>query len=102
MSVALFDTDQGLIYRANCLEVSISTEKALSPDVSSTPDYYNNRRFRAWFRFDEIEEWSESEVIGKSCLYPDANDTGVLLNVKDLETLRRMDSTMWLLIPGPK
>lgn len=97
-SVALYDTDQALVYRGHCVSVRCSEQPSLSPKVDRTPSYYNNRRLLAWFEFTEIEDDSSQWLIARRCLYmPLADGTDTAWVVDDLSDLRRKEVTMWLL-----
>lgn len=95
--VVLYDTDQSQLYRASCTTAVISQTEQLSPRVDWTPNYYNNRRLRAWFLLEEIEEETQDLVIERRCLAT-ANPT-ILPDwpITALADLRRSETTMWLL-----
>ncbi len=101
-SVALYDTDQGRIYRATCEEVVCSAELSLSPDVSRTPSYYNNKRLPAWFRFVDIESEQPDWVGGRRCLYMPIERPDLGWFVGGLEELRMRSAqvTLWVLSGG--
>lgn len=56
----LFDSGQGLAYRARCVELKWDPmlTPLVTPDRRLTPLYYVDRSCRTWFRFTEIQEVS--------------------------------------------
>lgn len=99
--IALYDTDQGLVYRADCLTAKSMSMPFLSPSVDLTPSYYNGRRLKAWFQFSDIESADGEWLIGRTCQYmplAEADNTGWV--VEALTDMRRREATMWLLDAG--
>lgn len=59
----LMDSGQEKLYKANCLEIKcFKNKKSESPESEFTPDYYNEQKYYAWFKFDRIEECEVDEV----------------------------------------
>lgn len=102
MSIALFDTGRGLIFRATCREILANATPLRSPEPAATPAYYNDRRAPAWFRVTDIDEVDPSFVVGRPCLeMPSASEEcfvdllgQVVTHIKDL---RRQEVTLWVL-----
>ncbi len=61
--ILLLDTATETLHRARCTD--IEWEKAgtpiPSPDAASTPAYYRNQKFEAWFRLDIIDDGAVPE-----------------------------------------
>ena len=59
----LMDSGQEKLYKAECLDIKCSGgDKILSPELECTPNYYNEQKYYAWFKFDKIEECEADEV----------------------------------------
>ena len=59
----LMDSGQEKLYKAECLDIKCSgSDKILSPELECTPNYYNEQKYYAWFKFDKIEECEADEV----------------------------------------
>lgn len=59
----LMDSGQKKLYKAKCLDIKHSkSNKIPSPETEYTPTYYNEQKYYAWFKFDEIEECNIDEV----------------------------------------
>lgn len=100
--VALYDTNEGRVYRAGCSGLEAASDEIRSPEVDLTPSYYHDRHARAWFKFHEIEPAHESLVVGRTCVQmPSATDecfTDLLgQRVNRLRDLRRQEVTLWVL-----
>jgi len=95
--IALYDTDQGLVYSVDCLEARAFVSEVLSPKPDWTPAYYNNRRLRAWFRFAEISDATQESLLGRTCLYTASPTVEVNWMVETLDDLRKCETTMWIL-----
>jgi hypothetical protein len=97
-TVALYHTDQRRIYASRCLGIETYPNKSLSPNANQTPDYYNPRSLRAWFKLTDIIDSDPSLVLGRRCTFTAAEgkvaDGPVIV---DLSQLRRMETTMWIL-----
>ena len=100
--VGLYDTGQGLIYRAVCHAITTWATPGFSPEVDFTPDYYRRKRAPAWFHFSEISDADPNFVVGRVCAaLPSADPecyTDLLLKpVSKLRDLRRQEVTLWIL-----
>ena len=53
----LMDSGQELLYRVVCTDIKWDANlvEITSPDVIKTPEYYNQRKYLAWFQLSEIE-----------------------------------------------
>lgn len=58
----LMDSGQKKLYTVTCSDISYSENKKPSPDKNLTPDYYDEQKYYAWFKLDEIEECDIDEV----------------------------------------
>jgi hypothetical protein len=100
--VALYDTGQGVIYRATCTDIRVSPKERRSPDPTLTPAYYNDRKSVAWFRLSQIERVEDTFVLGRTCVAmpsaaPDAFTDLLAQHVDALRDLRRQEVTLWVL-----
>ena len=100
--VALYDTGQGVVYRATCNDIRVSPKEMRSPDPTLTPAYYNDRKAVAWFRLSHIERVEASFVVGRTCVAmpsaaPDAFTDLLTKRVNALNDLRRQEVTLWVL-----
>src|SRR5690349_1379161 len=53
----LFDSGQNRLYRARCSDVvwnEDARQRIPSPDPGTTPEYYRDQRYFAWFRLTEL------------------------------------------------
>jgi len=111
--VLLFDSGQSKLYRANLIDIAFSNthEGMACPDLSLTPEYYRERNFKAWFKFDSISEIDSDNVGSELHLhsYFEGN-FGLFKNnepfkdffnkqVSSVEELRHQDRTIWFLKP---
>lgn len=96
-TIALYDTDQSLVFTADCQEGRASETEVLSPRPDWTPTYYNNRRLRAWFRIAEIWQATPEILLGRRCLRTANPTVEPGWEVQSLVSLRESESTMWLL-----
>jgi hypothetical protein len=57
IEIVLFDTGELKLFKAACdkIEWSNKREKLKSPDSDSTPNYYRDQEYLAWFRFRSID-----------------------------------------------
>ena len=69
INVFLIDSGQNKTYRAICSKINCTSEsakKSVEPD--KTPQYYNDQKYFAWFKFTKIEECENSELSNYSYL----------------------------------
>lgn len=112
IEVYLADSGRYLLYRAKVVEIqeSPTKEHILSPVPDLTPEYYRKVPYKAWFRFDTIEEipqecveselrkWSYDEI-------PGFTDDPFNLNYQDKqifslqEVLHRHHRTIYFIQP---
>jgi hypothetical protein len=100
--VGLYDTGQGLMYKAMCDEVKTWATAGFSPEVDFTPDYYRTKRAPAWFRFREISDSTADLVVGRVCAAMPSADPECYLDllgerVTKMRDLRRQEVTLWIL-----
>ncbi len=63
LQVMLVDSGQNKLYLAKCSEIIFQENTPMkSPDSSLTPEYYQDRKYFAWFNFTSIEECAIDEV----------------------------------------
>lgn len=60
--VYLMDSGQKKLFKAKCLNIEHFTDKNSSPEPENTPAYYNEQKYYAWFKFNEIEECNIDEI----------------------------------------
>ena len=63
VNVFLVDSGQNLVYRALCEGVELKNEEKIpSPEKDSTPEYYRDQEYYAWFKFTKIERCKENDL----------------------------------------
>ena len=63
LDLFLFDSGKLKLYKARCTEIYYHNGKVVeTPDVNTTPEYYRNNNYKAWFKFSDIEEIEERNV----------------------------------------
>ncbi|XLP07381.1 metallophosphoesterase family protein [Alteromonas marina] len=109
--VLLFDSGQNKLYIANLIDIAFrnSNEGMACPDLNLTPEYYRERSFKAWFKFDSISEVNSEHI--ESTLHAHSyhdDNFGLFKNnepfkdffnkqVSSVEELRHQDRTIWFL-----
>lgn len=59
----LMDSGQEKLYKAKCVGIKCSkNDKKLSPEIEYTPNYYNEQKYYAWFKFDAVEKCDIDEI----------------------------------------
>jgi hypothetical protein len=96
-TVYLFDTDQDRVYAAECAEILCGSAEVLSPSPILTPDYYSNRRLKAWFRFTDIVPTEGEDILERECQRTTASPEELGWSASDLHFLKSRPATMWLL-----
>jgi hypothetical protein len=121
LDILLFDSGRKTLHKAHCTEIKWETDEAIeAPDPALTPSYYRRQRYRAWFRFDRIEDydtsdaptkgdpvaieralraWSYRRVDGFFDVRPSRFDAFYDKRVHSLEELRQQDRSIWFLQP---
>jgi hypothetical protein len=58
LELFLFDSGQTRLHRARCTEIhwERTAERAPSPEIEATPEYYREQRYLTWFRLSEVDE----------------------------------------------
>ena len=105
----LMDSGQELLYKVVCSDIKWDANlvEIESPDVTMTPEYYNQRTYLAWFKLSEITAVMDPEsVLHKSSyLRVDEFFEGQDLSyapfydkqVHSVKELRQQDRTIWFL-----
>ena len=96
-TVYLFDTDQDRVYAAECAEIRCDEAELLSPAPLLTPDYYRNRRLKAWFRFTDVVAAEAQDILGRECQRTTASPEEIGWTAPDLHFIKSRPATMWLL-----
>lgn len=111
LNISLFDTGTGTLYPAKVTEISWDPrfEEFGPPDLDATPEYYEGRKLKAWFKFAEIGEgdsdekrlnrWSYVEV-GE--LFETKKSVFQVFDGKQVSTfeeLRHQERTIWFVRP---
>lgn len=108
LAVFLLDSGSKRLYRAAMtgIEPSATDTPRASPDPARTPPYYSQSQFRAWFRFDRIEEAREADLRDYSYdeveefSDPSERSTYARKRVDSTEEiLERRHKTIWFLQP---
>ena len=61
--IYLMDSGQKKLYMVECIDMECSeNDKISTPEPECTPNYYNEQKYYAWFKFDVIEECDIKEV----------------------------------------
>jgi hypothetical protein len=111
--IFLFDSGQNKLYEARLIgiEFNNSAQGITCPDPSSTPKYYRERSFKAWFKLDKITEIDKSIIKESLNSYSYESDNFNLFKenepFKDFfnkqlsspDELRHQDRTIWFLTP---
>lgn len=102
MTIGLYDTGQGKVYRANCIELYAAARPISSPELDLTPGYYTGQLAPAWFKLSSIEDADEDLVVGRVCTELPSASAGCFTDlegkrVSALPDLRRQDVTLWVL-----
>ncbi len=111
LAVFLFDTGTGTLYPAKIKEIHWDPrfQEIESPSWDATPDYYEGRRLKAWFKLTEIGDgiknepdllkWSYVEVNElfetKRSIFQDFNEK----QVSSFGELRHQERTIWFIRP---
>lgn len=105
----LMDSGQELLYKVVCTDVRWDQNlvEIASPDVTQTPEYYNQRAYLAWFKLSKITEVTDPEAVLHrfSYLRVDKFFTGKESSyapfygkqVHSVKELRQQDRTIWFL-----
>jgi hypothetical protein len=109
LAVFLFDTGTGTLYPAKIDEIRWDSrfQEIESPSWDATPDYYEGRKLKAWFKLTDIgngikddavlREWSYVEVdelfVTKKSIFQDFNGK----QVSSCEELRHQEKTIWFI-----
>lgn len=111
LDVLLFDTGTGTLYPAKIAEIHWDPRfsEIESPDWDTTPEYYEGRKLKAWFKLteigegntseDELNHWSYVEV-GE--LFETKKSVFQVFDGKQVSTfeeLRHQERTIWFVRP---
>jgi hypothetical protein len=104
VTVLLYDTGQNQLYRCALLRLAVAPPgiRIASPEPEKTPEYYNRGRYPAWFCFTTIDETGFSPDRFYFDSFPTRPEGPYLdfvidQQLKDLQTLRQHDVTLWVL-----
>lgn len=111
LDVYLFDTGTLALYPVKIVKIHWDSrfKEVDSPDWDATPDYYEGRKFKAWFKITEIADatrddaalhkWSYFEVgelfETKRSIFQDFDGK----QVSSFEELRHQERTIWFIRP---
>jgi predicted phosphodiesterase len=114
LDIFLFDTGTAKLYPAKLEEIKWDPcyQSIESPNWEATPDYYEKRTLKAWFKIKEISDgitdktilnkWSYVEVDElfetKKSIFHDFNGK----QISSFEELRHQETTIWFIRPFKK
>lgn len=111
LMVFLFDTGTETLYKAKIKEIKWDQcfQEIDSPRWNSTPDYYEGRKLKAWFKLTEIGDGIKEEDVLLRWSYVEANELfetkrSVFQDfngkqVSSFEELRHQERTIWFIRP---
>jgi len=104
----LFDTGQGMFYRAQISDIKVApTLRGLpTPDPERSPEYYHRGRYSAWFKLTGLIGDSNLDDLSlqyrdfptKSKIEPNL-DTMRGKSIASVEELQRTKCTLWVVSP---
>ena len=109
LDIFLFDTGTGTLYPAIIDEIQWHQrfQEVDSPNWSATPDYYERRKRKAWFKITEISDGIRDEAVLREWSYV---EVGELFETKrsifqdfdgkqisSFEELRHQEKTIWFI-----
>ena len=111
LDVFLFDTGTRTLYPAKIDEIRWHQlfQEINSPDRDVTPDYYGDRKLKAWFKLTEIGDGTESETILHKWSYVEVDELfdskkSIFQSfdekqVSSFEELKHQERTVWFVRP---
>lgn len=106
LDIYLMDSGQSKLYKATCCDINLSADtEILSPEPKKTPEYYQERKYSAWFKFSSINECSIEELRNYTYVQVDGLFIGNKSNYKkfygkriyDINELIQQNRTVWFL-----
>ena len=106
--IYLLDSGEERLYRARLTDIQEAPTNTPipSPEPERTPAYYRKRKYRAWFRFTEIEKVADPEAEIRRWSYSEVPEFSAPEEIEDFdgkrvfdleEMLGRRHKTIWFL-----
>lgn len=111
LEVFLFDTGTMTLYEAKIKDIHWGSvfEDVNSPAWDATPDYYEGRQFKAWYKLTEIDDGTKDEAALRRWSYVEVSEAFETKRsifedfdgkqVSSLEELRHQERTIWFVRP---
>ena len=111
LEIFLFDTGTGTLYPAKIEEIRWDSrfQEIDSPSWEATPDYYEGRKFKAWYKLTEIADGIRDEAALHKWSYVEVDELFETKRsifqsfdgkqVSSFEELRHQERTIWFVRP---
>lgn len=109
LDLLLFDSGRFRLHRARCTDVQWKAAPSVSPKRTSTPAYYRDQQYLAWFELASIDPteldasalhpWTYHRVNAFFESAPSRFDAFYDKQVSSVEELRQQDRSIWFVRP---